>query len=110
MKRFRVREDKTFLSPQRVENTTRKREGSRVFPSHSPTSLPSSRIDVHAPLEKHQDVPLHPGIFTKYLEEFLVVCTKRSDKRFILHHIQQNFRLSLSALGGVLQMTKAPNS
>lgn len=106
MNGFRVREDKTLPSPQRVENFTRKQGSSRVFPSHGP----SSSIGAHALLEKHQDVPLHAGIFTNYLEEFLVVCTKRSDKRFILYHIQQNFWLSLSALEGVLQMTKAPKN
>lgn len=35
--------------------------------------------DAHAPLEKHQNVTPHPGILTKYLEEFPVVCAKRSD-------------------------------
>lgn len=35
--------------------------------------------DAHAPLEKHQDITPHPGTLTKYLEEFLAVCTKKSD-------------------------------
>lgn len=37
------------------------------------------RTDAHAPLEKRQDITPHPGILIKYLYEFLVVCTKRSD-------------------------------
>lgn len=110
MKVFRVREDKTFPSLQRVENTTRKQGGGSMFPSHSPTSLPFSHSDTCALLEKHEDVPLHPVIFRKYLEEFLVVYAKRSEKYSILDLMQQNFWSSLAAWEDVLQMTEVPNS
>lgn len=110
MKVFRVREDKTFPPLQRMENTSRQQGGSCMFPRRSPTSVPSSHSDTCALLETHEDVPSHPGIFRKHLEEFLVVCAERSDKYIILDLIQQNFWSSLAAWEDVLQMTEVPNS
>lgn len=60
-----------------------------------------------APLEKHQDITPHPGIVTKYLEEFLVVCTKRSDNAL---PYSVEFLVESFCIEGCFKMTKAPNS
>lgn len=59
-----------------------------------------------APLEKHQDIIPHPGILIKYLQEFLVVCTKRSDNAlpYSIEFLFESF-----CTERCFKMTKAPN-